>query len=141
MEIHDGNDIMITSRLRLLLPVSLLFFLLLAGCKNAAQPKQDVGFLSIDLVFDFQSDSVIVLFDDQVVFNGMATTNWTVSSARRIRLSVSIGTHHLQVRMPVKSTQRDTSFDMPDTLSFAISYDRTKNAITFALYDYYILFD
>ena len=131
----------INSKLSSLLKLAVALLFLTLGCQEPTNPQGKSAFLSIDLMWDFQDDSVQVDLDDEVLYRGIATTDWTVSSARRIQKTVPNGMHHLEFRMINHSAKKDTFFNMPDTLSAGIYYNRTTNMIDFLFFEAYTRFD
>lgn len=131
----------INSKLASLLKLAFTLLFLTLGCEKQNDPPGESAFLSIDLMWDFQGDSVQVNLDDEVLYRGIAATDWTVSSARRIQKTVPKGMHHMGFHMINHSAKKDTFFNMPDTLTAGIYYNRTTNMIDFLFFEAYILFD
>ena len=129
MGIRHGKDIMITSRLRLLLPVSLLFFLLISGCKDSTQPKNENAFLLIDLLYYFEYDSVQVELDDEVLYLGRITTSPFTGGAARFGQTVSTGYHRVKFVLFFPGLEVDTTFNLQDALYVEIGYDRAENEL------------
>ncbi len=124
-----------------LLKLALTLLFLTLGCEGQTGPGQKNAFLSIDLRFDFQSDSVKVELDDQVVFNGNITTDWTVSNAKRLIQTVSHDSHRVEVFILNHDTHRDTIFSMQDTITVDVRYDRAKNKLSFLIYNRFVRYD
>ena len=132
---------MITSRLGLLLPASLLFILLLPGCKEPAGDDFIEGLLTIDLTIYYQDDSVRVTLDNSLLYAQVVTTNDIWSVAKRTQLQIEFGTHHLKVSLVDKGVFAETTFEMEDTLSIAVAYNALDNVLDFAICSCLILPD
>ena len=128
MDIHDGKDIMITSRFGVLLPVALLFFLLLQGCEDSTRPES--AYLLIDFLCCFQEDSVQVELDDEVLYLGSITTSaFSNVPAATFSRTVIAGSHRVRVVFFTLSAELDTTFNMQKALHMSIGYDRAENKI------------
>ena len=136
MEIHDGKDIMITSRFGALLPVSLLYILLLAGCKEPAGDDFIEGLLTIDLTIHYQDDSVRVTLNDSLLYAQVVTTDYILSMAKRTQLLVASGFHRFEIYIVNNDIRADTTFEMEDTLSIGVIYDNTEKKLSIVLYDF-----
>ena len=127
---------MITSKFGASLPASLLFFLLLAGCKEPAGDEFTEGILTIDMVMEFQEDSVRVTLNDSLLYAQVVTTEYKWSVAKRMQLQVASGPHRFEIYVVNNDIRADTTFEMEDTLSIGVMYNRTENKLSIVLYDF-----
>lgn len=121
----------------------ILVFILLSlatGCRQATEPTTQNALLSIDLQEEFASDHVQIAVDQQIVFNDTVTTNFSLGLAGWYSKRVSVGSHRIEVSIPDREVQRDTTVNLRDTLTVAVTYDRAGNILSFSLFNFLILY-
>ena len=119
-----------------LLPLILIFLVFALSCKESTDPPSESALLSIDLVSDFQTDTLRVELDNQVLLSGTVTYDYSLSLAWQKQVTVTPGSHRVQIFVLNRGAHSDTIVNVQDTLTVAVGYDRGENKVIFTLYDF-----
>ena len=124
-----------------LLNILVLPLLVLGGCNDSGsnlQPSTPV--FRIDLQAQFLDDSVRVVVDSRIVFEGRVTTNNILSLAKAIPVEVPTGEHNVDVQVlhPYTGTDKDTTVMVKDTLTVAVTLDERSRTLYFNLYPFLV---
>lgn len=121
--------------------VLVLPLIILGGCKdNGSTLQPSPAVFRIDLQSQFLDDSVRVLVDTRIVFEGRVTTNYTLSLAKSLSVDASTGQHDVSVQVvhPYTGTEKDTAVIVKDTLTVAVNLDERSGMLYFTLYPFLI---
>ncbi len=121
-----------------LLPLLPLILALVLSCEEANDHSSGSALLSIDLVSDFQTDTLRVELDNQVLLSGTVTYDYSLSLAWQKQVTVTPGSHRVQIFVLNRGAHSDTIVNVQDTLTVAVGYDRGENKVIFTLYDFLI---
>lgn len=125
-------------RLFLLFPLMLIPLIFSPSCNKEIDSPSESALLSIDLVSDFQTDTLQVELDDQVLLSGTVTYDYSLSLAWQKQIIVTPGSHFVQIFILNRGAHGDTIVSLQDTLTVAVGYDRGENKVIFTLYDFLI---
>lgn len=117
-----------------------LFFLF--GCKKSTEPNIKNAVLAIDLEGEFENDSVMVELNNELLLQKKVTTNYTVSAAWVSGpMEYPSGNNIIQLKIFDFNLQDNFNFNLKDTLTVKIRFDREAKKIQFSTYDGLILRD
>ena len=122
-----------SSLLTLLLNITLLVFF--TGCKEATKPATGSAVLFIELESEFQKDSVQVKLDGNERYSETVTTDFSISLASSRQISVSPGSHHIEIVVINHGSKGDTIVDVKDTVTVSVAYQRDVRKIIFGFYN------
>lgn len=117
-------------------PLMIIFLAFTIECEEVNDPPRGNKLLSIDLASDFQNDTVRVELDDQLFYSGTVTTDYSLSLAWRMQVLVSPGSHRVEVSVLNHEALGDTTFNMQDTLTVYVTYERDEINVRFTLYNF-----
>lgn len=120
--------------------ITLACFLLLLFCttcksKKSVGPESGDALLAIDVESDFRDDLITVELDDNILHEGKVTTNYSIVIAWSERNRYSLGVHVIKLTLPEKGIQRSHFFNLKDSLTILVRYDRKENKISFDEYN------
>ena len=121
--------------------VLVLPLIILGGCKDSGSTLQPSPVVfRIDLQSQFLEDSVRVLVDSRIVFEGRVTTNFTLGLAKSLSVDPSAGQHDVRVQVvhPYTGTEKDTAVVVEDTLTVAVNLDERSRMLYFTLYPFLV---
>ena len=125
-------------KLKLIL-AAFFFFLSICSvstCKKSIETVSGEALLAIDVEWYFDNDLIKVELDGSVLLEDRVTTNWSISAACFIpRKNYSFGVHVVKFILPEKGLQRSHFFNLKNTLTILIRYDREENKISFSEYN------
>ena len=114
---------------------------LLGRCTDiGSAPRNSPAVFMIDLQAQFLDDSVRVLVDDRMVYEGRVTTFPLLGLARSIPVEGVSGTCWVRTQVvdPLPGTERDTAVTVGDTLTVAVTLDERSRTLYYTVYPYLI---
>lgn len=119
----------------------LLLFLILLGCKekdttNPLQPDEQKSSVNVIFYSGFQSDSVVVKSDSNVVFIGIAKSDSILGFPNGCVFMVTKGLYILSVEIPNENIRSDTQFFSSSEFGVRIhaNFKRDIRKITYEIY-------
>ncbi|MFC2083616.1 hypothetical protein ACFLS9_01025 [Bacteroidota bacterium] len=108
-------------------------FVLLYACETINTPESSKAMLSIDLETDFQDDLIEIKLDGEMLLKESVTTNYSISAAWVSgQLTKETGNHVIICNIINLNKKGQYLFDLRDTLTIRINYDRKTDKINFS---------
>ncbi len=122
--------------------VILFLSLLFVCCGQSVDSDSHLAGLAIDVEWDFQNDSIQVEIDNDVMYSGRVTTNYSISAAWTSGLHYyPPGSHLIEFKIYDYDLMDTFRFRLEDTVTVRVRFDRQQRQITFDTYDGIILRD
>lgn len=113
--------------------ISLTIPILQIGCKQTTEPEASDIYVSFEIEYTFDNDSVHLSLDNNILLDSSITTNFMLGLAWSSRLrKLSRNNHQLNFAVVEYGAQRDFTVDTSnDTSTVLLRFDKEANQISF----------
>ena len=122
--------------------INLYLFLIFFACGQPTSIDTKPAVLTIAAGEIFQNDSIQVKIDNDVMYSGRVSTNYSISAAWTSGLrDYSAGHHLIEFKIYNYNINDTFRFNLEDTLTVLVRFNRQQRHISFDTYDGIIMRD